>query len=154
MHCTTTCKNRLQLLAMWCKAQVHWQGVQNQKQTHLPIHISHRNRESSCTGKHSFWRRGHSNWPKASHNVLIRFRNQHIFLERLHYQLSTNLDLLHMIDVHAERKGPGLSLDPRPLWALETYGLQWSPGSTGEAPQREAERAQQEQKGDHQAQTD
>ena len=38
--------------------------------------------------------RGHSNAVEASHNVLIRFRSKDIFLERLHYELSTNLGLL------------------------------------------------------------
>ena len=37
---------------------------------------------------HPVLKRGHSN---ASHNVLMRFRSKHIFLERLHYQLSTML---------------------------------------------------------------
>ena len=40
---------------------------------------------------HPILKRGHSNAVEASHNVLIRFRSMDIFLERLHYQLSTNL---------------------------------------------------------------
>ncbi len=43
---------------------------------------------------HPELKRGHSNWPEASHNVLIRFRSKDIFLERLHYHLSTDLGLL------------------------------------------------------------
>ena len=43
---------------------------------------------------HPLLKRGHSNFPEASHNVLIRFRSKSIFLERLHYQLSTDLGLL------------------------------------------------------------
>lgn len=43
---------------------------------------------------HPILKRGHSNAVEASHNVLIRFRSKDIFLERLHYQLSTNLGLL------------------------------------------------------------
>lgn len=39
-------------------------------------------------------KRGHSNWLESSHNVLIRFRPKHIFLERLHYHVATNLGLL------------------------------------------------------------
>ena len=43
---------------------------------------------------HPILKRGHSNAVEASHNVLIRFRSKDIFLERLHYHLSTNLGLL------------------------------------------------------------
>ena len=39
---------------------------------------------------HPILKRGHSNAVEASHNVLIRFRSKDVFLERLHYQLSTN----------------------------------------------------------------
>ena len=39
-------------------------------------------------------KRGHSNWLESSHNVFIRFRPKHIFLERLHYNVATNLGLL------------------------------------------------------------
>ena len=43
---------------------------------------------------HPILKQGHSNAVEASHNVLIRFRSKDTFLERLHYQLSTNLGLL------------------------------------------------------------
>ena len=43
---------------------------------------------------HPVLKRGHSNWLEASHSVLIRFRPKHISLERLHYEVSTNLGLL------------------------------------------------------------
>ena len=43
---------------------------------------------------HPILKRGHSNFLEASHNVLIRFRSKNSSLERLHYQLSTNLGLL------------------------------------------------------------
>ena len=43
---------------------------------------------------HIILKRGHSNFLEASHNVLIRFRSKNSSLERLHYQLSTNLGLL------------------------------------------------------------
>ena len=43
---------------------------------------------------HPILKRGHSNAVEASHNVLIRLRSKDIFLERLHYHLSTNLGLL------------------------------------------------------------
>ena len=43
---------------------------------------------------HPILKRGHSNALEASHNVLIRFRSKDIYLERLHYELSTNLGLL------------------------------------------------------------
>ena len=53
---------------------------------------------------HPILKRGHSNAVEASHNVLIRFRSKDIFLERLHYQLSTNLGLLqaNMTYMHAK----------------------------------------------------
>ena len=37
---------------------------------------------------------GHSNSLEASHNVLIRFKSKDVSLERLHYQLFTNLGVL------------------------------------------------------------
>lgn len=43
---------------------------------------------------HPILKRGHSNFLEASHNVLLRLRSKDISLERLHYQLSTNLGLL------------------------------------------------------------
>ena len=43
---------------------------------------------------HPVLKRGHSNWLEASHNVFIRFRSKDISLERLHYEVSTNLGLL------------------------------------------------------------
>ena len=43
---------------------------------------------------HPILKRGHSNWLESSHNVIMRFRNKHIHLERLHYHVSTNLGLL------------------------------------------------------------
>ena len=42
---------------------------------------------------HPILKRGHSNALEASH-VFIRFRSKDVSLERLHYQLSTNLGLL------------------------------------------------------------
>lgn len=43
---------------------------------------------------HPLLKRGHSNLPEASHSVIIRYRQKHIQLERLHYHVSTNLGLL------------------------------------------------------------
>ena len=43
---------------------------------------------------HPILKRGHSNALEASHNVFIIFRSKDVSLERLHYQLSTNLGLL------------------------------------------------------------
>ena len=37
--------------------------------------------------------RGHSNYPEASHNVLMRFRSKDKYL-RVHYVVSTNMGLL------------------------------------------------------------
>ena len=50
---------------------------------------------------------GHSNWLEASHNVFIHFRPKHIFLERLHYVLSTELALLQSNMTYMyEKRGP------------------------------------------------
>ncbi len=49
---------------------------------------------------HPILRRGHSNWLESSHNVMIRFRSKDISLERLHYQVSTNLGLLQANMTH------------------------------------------------------
>ena len=38
--------------------------------------------------------RGHSNYPEASHNVLVRFRSKDKYLQNIHYTVSTNLGLL------------------------------------------------------------
>ena len=53
--------------------------------------------ERAAMSKHlvyPIFNRSHSNWLEASHNVFICFRPKHIFLERLHYVLSTELALL------------------------------------------------------------
>ena len=56
---------------------------------------------------HPILKRGHSNWLEASHNVFIRFRPKHIFLERLHYVLSTELALLQSNMTYMyEKRGP------------------------------------------------
>jgi len=43
---------------------------------------------------HPIFKRGHSNWLEASHSVMIRFRSKDVSLQRLHYEVSTNLALL------------------------------------------------------------
>ena len=56
---------------------------------------------------HPILKRGHSNWLEASHNVFIRFRPKHIFLERLHYVVSTELALLQSNMTYMyEKRGP------------------------------------------------
>ena len=42
---------------------------------------------------------GHSNLVEASHSVLIWYRTKDIALERLHYQLSTNIGLVQANNV-------------------------------------------------------
>ena len=54
----------------------------------------HRRIEMANQLVHPTMKRGHSNWLEASHNVLIRYRPKHLYLERLHYHVSTNLGLL------------------------------------------------------------
>ena len=56
---------------------------------------------------HPILKRGHSNWLEVSHNAFIRFRPKHIFLERLHYVLSTELALLQSNMTYMyEKRGP------------------------------------------------
>jgi len=56
---------------------------------------------------HPTLKRGHSNIMEASHNVLIRFRPKHIHLERLHYEVATNLGLLQANMTYLyEKRGP------------------------------------------------
>lgn len=43
---------------------------------------------------HPILKRGHSNFLEASHSVMIRFRSKDTALQRLHYEVSTNLALL------------------------------------------------------------
>ena len=43
---------------------------------------------------HSQLKAGITNWMESSHNILICFRPKHIFLERLHYELSPDIGLL------------------------------------------------------------
>ena len=65
---------------------------------------------------HPVLKRGHSNSVEASHNVLLRFRSKDIYLERLHYELSTNLGLLqaNMTYMHA-------TFDSSYHWIPELY---------------------------------
>ena len=65
---------------------------------------------------HPVLKRGHSNWLEASHNVFIRFRSKDISLERLHYELSTNLALLQSNMTYMyEKRGPNYD------WILDLY---------------------------------
>ena len=53
-------------------------------------------------------KRGHSNWLESSHNIFIRFKQKHIFLERLHYHVATNLGLLQANQTQEySQEGPG-----------------------------------------------
>ena len=53
---------------------------------------------------HPELKKGDSNLMEASHNVLIRFRNKHIHLDRLHYELSTDLGLLQANMTYQQKK--------------------------------------------------
>ena len=65
---------------------------------------------------HRVLKRGHSNWLEASHNVFIRFRPKHIYLERLHYHVSTNLGLLQAnMTNEFNQQGPGYH------WKIELF---------------------------------
>ena len=65
---------------------------------------------------HPVLKRGHSNWLEASHNVLIRFRPKHTYLDRLHYELSTNLGLLQSNMTYIYKK-----LGPKYHWISDLY---------------------------------
>ena len=57
---------------------------------------------------HPIFKRGHSNHLEASHNVLIRFRSKDVALQRLHYEVSTNLGLLQSnLTYISEKRGIG-----------------------------------------------
>ena len=79
---------------------------------------------------HATFKAGHSNWLEASHNILIRYLPKHIFLDRLHYELSTDLGLLQANLSYMRRKnGPSYHWIPKlyeklgvPLFMLESYG--------------------------------
>ena len=43
---------------------------------------------------HSELGRGHSNYPEASHNVLVRFQSKDKYLQSIHYMVSTNMGLM------------------------------------------------------------
>ena len=55
--------------------------------------IGHRARKAASL-IHSELKAGHTNSMEASHNILIRFRQKFLSLERRHYKLSTHLGLL------------------------------------------------------------
>ncbi len=51
--------------------------------------------------------KGHANIPESAHNVLTRFRTKDKAFTRLHYQLSTNLGLIHAnMSYLLEKHGP------------------------------------------------
>ena len=67
---------------------------------------------------HPILKRGHSNWPEASHSVFIRFRPKHINLERLHYVVSTELALLQSNMTYMYEK-----YGPQYYWVVELFRL-------------------------------
>ena len=86
---------------------------------------------------HPILKRGHSNAAEASHNVLIRFRSKDIYLERLHYHVSTNIGLLQANMTYMNAKF-GTSYH----WIPELYRCMKLPVSEGivEALERHSER--------------
>ena len=60
--------------------------------------------------------RGHSNYPEASHNVLIRFCSKDKYLQRIHYMVSTNMGLMQANMTWLNKK-KGLSYH----WLLELF---------------------------------
>ena len=65
---------------------------------------------------HPILKRGHSNWLEASHNVFIRFRPKHLYLERLHYTVSTELALLQSNMTYMYKKR-----GPQYHWVVELF---------------------------------
>jgi len=60
--------------------------------------------------------RGHSNYPEASHNVLVRFRSKDKYLHSIHYMLSTNMGLMQANMTWLNKKH-GMSYH----WLLELF---------------------------------
>ena len=91
-----TCKKCSDLEQIKCKGEPYKTRLRLDCAFHALLY------EIECTERakqasklvHPVLKRGHSNAVEASHNVLIRFRSKDISLERLHYQVSTNLGLL------------------------------------------------------------
>ena len=74
----------------------------------------HENRRAGMSEQllHPILKRGHSNWLEASY-VFIHFRPKHIFLEWLHYVLSTKLALLlSNMTYKYQKRGP---------WVVELF---------------------------------
>jgi len=80
--------------------------------------------------------------------VLIRFRSKHIFLERLHYQLSTDLGMLQANMTYAQKeKGPAYHWIPHLYKQLKlpVYdGVQEALERFGKVRQRELNRKKKE----------
>ena len=60
--------------------------------------------------------RGHSNYPEASHNVLVRFQSKDKYLQSIHYMVSTNMGLMQA-NMTWLNKTKGLSYH----WLLELF---------------------------------
>ena len=54
----------------------------------------HKRASQAASIIHESLGRGHSNYPEASHNVLVRFRSKDKYLQNIHYVCSTNMGLL------------------------------------------------------------
>ena len=88
-----TCESKDQLA---CKGKKYETRVKLTCKFHALVYEIECHERAGQAGKlvHPILKRGHSNAVEASHNVLIRFRSKDIALERLHYNVSTNLGLL------------------------------------------------------------
>ena len=60
--------------------------------------------------------RGHSNYPEASQNVLVRFRSKDKYLQNIHYMVSTNMGLMQA-NMTWLNKTKGISYH----WLLELF---------------------------------
>ena len=94
--CVCTCKKCDDKENIQCKGKPYQTRMKLDCEFHALLYEIEYSERAAKASKlvHSILKRGHSNAVEASHNVLIRFRYKDIFLERLHYQLSTNLGLL------------------------------------------------------------
>ena len=87
------CKNKE---AIECKGKAYKSRFQLDCKFHALLYETECNERTNQAEEliHPVLKRGHSNALEASHNVFIRFRTKDVFLQRLHYHLSTNLALL------------------------------------------------------------
>ena len=108
-----------------CKAEITCDGKQYHAKNPLTCPFHALAYEIECYSRasqadqiiHTELGRGHSNYPEASHNVLIRYRLKDKYLQSTHYMVSTNMGLLQANMTWLGKKY-GLSYH----WILDLFG--------------------------------